>query len=130
MSKDSINLENKLICLCPLEGVIDIISKKWALLIINEIGNHGRIRYNELQKELGNVSPKTLADTLKGLLKEGLINRETFNEIPPRVDYTLTKDGIKLREAIIPLLRWAITKKGTIVAHCSCSKIEKGKIIR
>ena len=130
MSKNSINLESKLICLCPLEGVIDIISKKWALLIINEIGNHVRIRYTELQKELGNVSPKTLADTLKGLLKENLINRETFNEIPPRVDYTLTKDGLKLREAIIPLLKWAITKKGTVVAHCSCSKIEKGKIIR
>ena len=130
MSKNSINTESNLICLCPLEGVIDIISKKWALLIINEIGNHGRIRYNELQKELGNVSPKTLADTLKGLLKENLVNRETFNEIPPRVDYTLTKDGYKLREAIIPLLRWAIAKKGTVVAHCSCSKIEKGKIIR
>jgi DNA-binding HxlR family transcriptional regulator len=130
MSKNSINTESKLICLCPLEGVIDIISKKWALLIINEIGNHGRIRYNELQKELGNVSPKTLADTLKGLLKENLIDRKTFNEIPPRVDYTLTKDGLRLREAIIPLLRWAIAKKGTVVAHCSCSKIEKGKIIR
>jgi len=130
MSKNSINLERRLICLCPLEGVIDIISKKWALLIINEIGNHGRIRYNELQKELGNVSPKTLADTLKGLLKENLIDRETFNEIPPRVDYTLTKDGVKLREAIHPLLRWAISKKGTVVAHCSCSKIERGKIIR
>ena len=130
MSKNSINLESRLICLCPLEGVIDIISKKWALLIINEIGNHGRIRYNELQKELGNVSPKTLADTLKGLLKENLISRETFNEIPPRVDYTLTKNGTKLREAIIPLLKWAIAKKGTVVAHCSCSKIEKGKIIR
>lgn len=130
MSKNSISIDSRLICLCPLEGVIDIISKKWALLIINEIGNHGRIRYNELQKELGNVSPKTLADTLKGLLKENLINRETFNEIPPRVDYTLTKDGIKLREAIIPLLRWATAKKGTVVAHCTCSKIEKGKIIR
>lgn len=130
MSKNSIRNDNRLICLCPLEGVIDIISKKWALLIINEIGNHGRIRYNELQKELGRISPKTLADTLKGLLNENLVDRETFNEIPPRVDYTLTKQGIKLREAIIPLLKWAISKKGTVVAHCSCSKIEKGTIVR
>jgi DNA-binding HxlR family transcriptional regulator len=130
MSKNSIHKDNRLVCLCPLEGVIDMISKKWALLIINEIGNHGRIRYNELQKELGRISPKTLADTLKGLRTENLIDRETFNEIPPRVDYTLTKQGIKLREAIIPLLKWAISKKGTVVAHCSCSKIEKGTIIR
>ncbi len=62
MSKDS-----NVICLCPLEGVIDLISKKWALLIINEIGNHGQIRYNNIMKELKEISPKTLADMLKEL---------------------------------------------------------------
>lgn len=123
MAKDS----NGVICLCPLEGIIDIISKKWALLIINEIGNHKRIRYNHLMKELQDISPKTLADILKELGKYNLIQREAFNEIPPRVDYTLTKDGEKLREAIIPILQWAISRKGTVVAHCSCSLIEKGK---
>lgn len=117
------------ICLCPLEGVIDIISKKWALLIINEIGNHKRIRYNDLMKEIQGISPKTLADTLKELAKYNLINREAFNEIPPRVDYTLTGEGQELREAMIPLLRWALAKKGTVVAHCSCTLIEKGKKI-
>jgi DNA-binding HxlR family transcriptional regulator len=117
------------ICLCPLEGIIDVISKKWALLIINEIGNHKRIRYNDLMKEIEGITPKTLADTLKELKKYDLVKREPFNEIPPRVDYTLTKDGEQLREAIIPILRWAISKKGTVVAHCSCSMIEKGKKI-
>ncbi|HEY6885145.1 MAG TPA: winged helix-turn-helix transcriptional regulator [Nitrososphaeraceae archaeon] len=56
-----------------------------------------------------------------------LVIREPFNEIPPRVDYTLTKDGESLRDAITPILRWAISKKGTVTAHCSCSMIEKGK---
>jgi len=124
MLKNIIN--SKAICLCPLEGVIDVISKKWALLIINEIGNHKRIRYNDLMKELGEISPKTLADTLKELRKYNLIKREPFNEIPPRVDYTLTNEGESLREAIIPILKWAISKKGTVVAHCSCTMIEKG----
>ncbi|MGH9876314.1 MAG: winged helix-turn-helix transcriptional regulator [Nitrososphaera sp.] len=119
----------QVICLCPLEGVIDIISKKWALLIVNEIGNHGRIRYNDLMKEIQAISPKTLADTLKELARYGLINREAFNEIPPRVDYTLTKDGEELRQAIVPVLKWALSRKGTVVAHCSCSMIEKGKRI-
>lgn len=126
MAKSS---NNNVICLCPLEGVIDIISKKWALLIVNEIGNHEHIRYNDLMKEIEGISPKTLADTLKDLRKHNLVKRESFNEIPPRVDYTLTKDGEQLRRAIIPLLQWAISKKGTVVAHCSCSKIEKGKRI-
>jgi len=118
------------ICLCPLEGVIDIISKKWALLIVNEIGNHGRIRYNDLMKEIQGISPKTLADTLKVLTGYNLVKREAFNEIPPRVDYILTKDGEELRQAIIPILKWALTKEGTVVAHCSCTMIEKGKTIK
>ena len=123
------NSSTQVVCLCPLEGVIDIISKKWALLIINEIGNHKRIRYNDLMKEMEGISPKTLADTLKDLVNHKLVKRESFNEIPPRVDYTLTKDGEDLRYAIIPLLQWALSKKGTVVAHCSCSMIEKGKKI-
>ncbi len=128
MGKNS-NGNTGVICLCPLEGVIDIISKKWALLVVNEIGNHKRIRYNDLMKEIQGISPKTLADTLKVLVQYSLIKRESFNEIPPRVDYTLTKDGAELREAIVPILRWALSKKGTVVAHCSCSMIEKGKRI-
>lgn len=121
------NKDSNVICLCPLEGIIDTISKKWALLIINEIGNHGHIRYNDIMKELKEISPKTLADMLKELQKEGLIERQAFNEIPPRVEYTLTKDGQKLRKAIIPILEWAISKKGTVVAHCSCTMINKPK---
>jgi DNA-binding HxlR family transcriptional regulator len=81
-------------------------------------------------KEVDGISPKTLADTLKELRIYNLVKREAFNEIPPRVDYTLTKDGEGLREAIIPVLKWAIAKKGTVVAHCSCTMIEKGKRIR
>jgi DNA-binding HxlR family transcriptional regulator len=120
---------SNVICLCPLEGVIDIISKKWALLTINEIGNHKRIRYTDLMKELQSISPKTLADTLRELKNNNLVKREAFNEIPPRVDYTLTKEGEQLRKAILPILQWAISKNGTVIAHCSCSMIEKGKKI-
>nr|BAJ48047.1 transcriptional regulator, HxlR family [Candidatus Caldarchaeum subterraneum] len=63
----------RIICMCPIEGVIDLISKKWSLLIVNEIGNHGRIRYNMLMKELDGISPKILSDTLKALIKHNLV---------------------------------------------------------
>jgi DNA-binding HxlR family transcriptional regulator len=96
---------------------------------MNEIGNHKQIRYNDLMNELKPISPKTLADMLKELHKQGLINRESFNEIPPRVSYSLTKDGMNLREAIMPILKWATLRKGTVVAHCSCSMIKKGNEI-
>ncbi len=97
----------KHLCFCPLKGVIDVIGKKWALLVINTIGNHGKLRFNEIMNELKGISPKTLSDTLKKLEAEGLIKRRSFAEIPPRVEYTLTEDGSSLREAIIPLLKWA-----------------------
>ena len=99
------------VCLCPLEGVIDVIGKKWALLIVNAIGNCGKLRFNNLMSELGCVSPKTLSDTLKDLQKEGLISRQSFSEIPPRVEYSLTHDGVELRKSIIPLIEWAATRE-------------------
>lgn len=84
-----------------------MIGKKWALLIVNAIGNYDRLRFNQLMEELKGISPKTLADTLKELQKEGLVGRESFAEIPPRVEYFLTGDGLQLRKAIMPLLGWA-----------------------
>jgi DNA-binding HxlR family transcriptional regulator len=103
--------ENDVVCFCPLEGVIDVISKKWALLIINAIGNYRSLRFNKLMVELHGISPKTLADTLKQLQQEELLRRESFAEIPPHVEYSLTRDGVGLREAVIPILKWAATRQ-------------------
>jgi len=105
-------------CFCPLEGVIDVISKKWALLIVNALGNYGRLRFNGVMEELKGISPKTLSDTLKNLQAENLIKRESFSEIPPRVEYLLTEDGLKLREAIIPLIKWAANRNGVNMERC------------
>jgi DNA-binding HxlR family transcriptional regulator len=106
-------------CFCPLEGIIDVIGKKWALLIINAIGNYGSLRFNKIMEELQGISPKTLADTLNQLQNEGLLRRESFAEIPPRVEYSLTKDGQGLREAVVPLLKWAATRHGSKRQKCS-----------
>ena len=113
--------ETKGLCPCPLEGVIDTISKKWALLIIHVLGNTPRIRFNELMKELDGISPKTLTDTLAALQKEGFVGREAFAEIPPRVEYYLTGDGKELWNAILPLLEWTMRREGFSVKDCSGS---------
>jgi DNA-binding HxlR family transcriptional regulator len=105
--------KNEVVCFCPLEGIIDVISKKWALLIINAVGNYRSLRFNRLMEELCGISPKTLADTLKQLQNEGLLKRESFAEIPPRVEYSLTEDGRRLREAVLPVLQWATTRQGS-----------------
>ncbi len=116
---DDLQRENKIVCYCPLEGIINVISKKWALLVINAIGNYGSLRFNKLSEELQGISPKSLADTLKQLQNEGLLKRESFAEIPPRVEYSLTKDGRGLREAVVPILKWAATRQGSREGRCS-----------
>jgi len=65
------------------------------------------MRFNEIMKDCGEISPKSLADVLKDLQDTGLIERIAYSEIPPRVEYTLTEHGLDLREALVPLLKWA-----------------------
>jgi len=108
-------------CICPLKGIIDLISKKWSLLIINALGNCRKLRFNKLVETLNGISPKTLSVTLKDLQAEGLIKREAFAEIPPRVEYSLTKDGAELRKSIIPLLEWTANRSNVNKERCeSC----------
>jgi DNA-binding HxlR family transcriptional regulator len=113
---------------CPVRGIIDVISKKWAFLIINALGNCGKLRFNGLMEQLEGVSPKTLSDTLKILGKQGLVRKESFNEIPPRVEYSLTKDGKELRKAIMPLLQWAAKRSSLTNEKCTLRcQVEKPK---
>ena len=106
-------------CICPLKGIIDVISKKWSLLIINTLGNYGKLRFSQIMDTLSGISPKTLSDTLKDLQNEGLILRESFAEIPPRVEYSLTKDGADLRKSIIPLLEWTANRSTNSNERCA-----------
>ncbi len=83
------------------------MSKKWTISIIITIANFERLRFNELQERLGGVNPKTLTDRLKELADEGIVKRESYNEIPPRVEYSLTEKGKLLRDSLVPLIKWA-----------------------
>ena len=105
-------------CFCPIEGIIDVISKKWALLIINTLGNFRVLRFKDLERRLKGISPKALSDTLQKLQKAGLIEREAFNEIPPRVEYQLSQDGLEFRIAILPLITWAANREGWNTELC------------
>jgi DNA-binding HxlR family transcriptional regulator len=122
-------------CFCPLESFMGVISKKWALLIINAVGTYGRLRFNRIMEEMHSISPRTLSDRLKELQAEGLIEREFFAEIPPRVEYWLSKDGVELRESIIPLLNWIVRRNvangRTVDCECeACKSIFGSQAIR
>ncbi len=94
-------------CYCPVDGVIDAISKKYSLQIVGLLGSNGPMRYSELEEVLGATSSSLLSNRLEELAEEDLIERRSFDEIPPRVEYSLTPRGRELEERIQPLLEWA-----------------------
>ena len=102
---------------CPVKGIIDVVSKKWTLLLVNALGTHDTLRFKDLMNLLG-ISPSTLSDTLKILVEQGLADRVSYNTIPPKVEYSLSRDGHEFREAILPLLRWAAGRDGGIQEPC------------
>ncbi len=95
------------ICYCPIEGIVDVISRKYALPLIALIGNHKQIRFGDIARHFTGISQKTLTDRLKEFQEAGLVSRKSYSEIPPRVEYSLTAMGANLREAIKPLMAWA-----------------------
>ena len=101
-------------CPKPLESVSDYLSKKWTMSIIITIGNFTKLRFNELLARLEGATAKILTDRLKELKEEGIINRISYNEIPPKVEYSLTKTGTKLLNALHPMLQWAEQRRNRV----------------
>ena len=85
--------------ICPVARTAKIISGKWTLLIIRDLAS-GVKRFNQLERSLYGISPKTLSERLRHLEEEGIILRQTFAEVPPRVEYSLSKKGHDLIDVI------------------------------
>jgi DNA-binding HxlR family transcriptional regulator len=94
-------------CYCPLTGVIDTLGRKYAMQLISIIGAHDSLRFAEIEAHLTSASTSTISKRLSEFEEAGLISRTQYNEIPPRVEYALTRDGYEVRERLEPLLEWA-----------------------
>jgi len=106
VSNNTCQMVGKGYCPCPLEDIAGALSKKWTLTILVTIGNFGTIRFNEVLSKI-KINPKTLSDRLKELEQMNILKRKSYPEIPPRVEYSLTKKGSTLRKSTIPLMKWA-----------------------
>lgn len=84
---------------CPVCRTAEIVCGKWTLLVIRDLAE-GRSRFCELERSLQGISPRTLSLRLRGLEEEGIVERQTFPEVPPRVEYALTEKG----RALVPLI--------------------------
>ncbi len=85
--------------ICPVARTAKIISGKWTLLIIRDLAS-GVKRFNQLERSLDGISPKTLSERLRYLEEEGIVLRQTFAEVPPRVEYSLSERGRDLVDVI------------------------------
>jgi DNA-binding HxlR family transcriptional regulator len=77
---------------CPVANAARLLGDRWTLVILRDLGD-GPLRFSEIQETSGGISPRTLVDRLREMEHRGLITRESFREIPPRVQYSLTDKG-------------------------------------
>ena len=100
---------------CPIRNVLSRVGDKWSMLVLFTLENNNSQRFKELQRNIPDISQKMLTATLKTLEGDGLILREAFPEIPPRVEYSLTEKGKSLLPLIDNLLSWASENMDDII---------------
>ncbi|WP_306328980.1 winged helix-turn-helix transcriptional regulator [Streptomyces venezuelae] len=91
---------------CGIDAAMDVVSGKWKVLILWELDHHGVRRFAELRRGLPGVSEKMLVQHLREMEEDGLVHREVYAEVPPKVEYSLTARGRSLNAALAPLGAW------------------------
>lgn len=109
---------------CPIEYTVSLINGKWKVAILKEL-SQGAVRYGELGRALPEISQKVLTSQLRELESDGLIRRQVYAEVPPRVDYTLTERGLSLFTIFVELRRWGMEQSRTSEVECIyCGKCQ------
>lgn len=102
---------------CGIDAAMDVISGKWKVLILWELHHHGVRRFAELRRGLPGVSEKMLIQHLREMEEDGLVRREVYAEVPPKVEYSLTEDGASLNDALESLGAWGTGRMRAIGAE-------------
>jgi DNA-binding HxlR family transcriptional regulator len=102
---EDIMLKTKNLPQCPVETTLMLIGDKWKVLILRDLLS-GTKRFGELKKSVGNISQKVLTSQLRNMEKNGLIYRTVYAEVPPRVEYSLTKLGLSLKPILDVMKDW------------------------
>jgi DNA-binding HxlR family transcriptional regulator len=91
---------------CGIDAAMDVVTGKWKSLILWELHHYGTRRFAELRRGLPGVSEKMLIQHLREMEEDGLVHREVHHQVPPKVEYSLTEDGVSLNAALAPLGNW------------------------
>lgn len=98
---------------CPVETTLSLIGDKWKVLILRDL-MPGTKRFGELKKSVGNVSQKVLTAQLRAMEESGLVHREVYAEVPPRVEYSLTELGKSLNPILDSMRAWGEGYKASL----------------
>lgn len=97
---------------CPVETTLLLIGNKWKVLILRDLLD-GTKRFGELKRSIGSVSQKVLTQQLRAMESDGLVHREVYAEVPPRVEYSLTELGESLKPILDAMMDWGMDYKET-----------------
>ena len=100
--KDEIFIKN-----CPIRNILSRISDKWSILTIFTLEQIPVMRFGELQRAIPDISQKMLTVTLRTLEQDGIVKRQVYAQIPPKVEYSLTERGLSLLPHLNALIYWA-----------------------
>ncbi len=100
---------------CPIRNVLARVGDKWSLLVLYTLQHKEILRFKQLQREIPDISQKSLTQTLRTLEEDGFISRMVYAEVPPRVEYSLTERGLSFLPLVDNILSWAKDNMADIV---------------
>lgn len=111
---------------CPLEYGLEVFGGKWKSRVICVLADKKILRYSELRAELVNITDAVLSTTLKALIADDIVSRKSYDEIPPRVEYSLTEKGLSVMPILQSICDWsgAFYKKETDKETSQCMKCD------
>lgn len=100
---------------CPIRNVLSRVGDKWSLLVLYSLQHREPVRFKELQRQIPDISQKSLTQTLRTLEVEGFVTREVFPEVPPRVEYSLTPRALSFLPLVENMIKWAMENMEEII---------------
>ena len=114
-SEDKAVVSDALFPTCPIRNVLSRVGDKWSLLVLYTLQHREVLRFKELQREIPDISQKSLTQTLRVLEEDGFVRRDVYAEVPPRVEYSLTARGLSFLPLVDNLIEWAKDNMDEIV---------------
>lgn len=108
-------LKDTLYPTCPIRNILSRVGDKWSMLVLITLNGHDVMRFNELRRNIPDISQKMLSEVLKALEADDLVSRKVYAEVPPRVEYRLTERALTLIPLIESLIDWALSNMDDIM---------------